>query len=51
MSAGSIASVSFQCTYISASEQYLTDLMCRTSDLVQRYSGTPANPVIAADND
>lgn len=51
MSAGSIASVSFQCTYISANEQYMTDLMCRTSDLVQRYSGTPSDPVIASDND
>ena len=51
MSAGSIASVSFQCTYISANEQYMTDLMCRTSDLVQRYSGTASDPVIASDND
>ena len=48
---GSIASTSFQCTYISKNEQYTTDLMCRTSDLVQRYSGTPSDPVIAADND
>lgn len=41
-----IASADFQCTYINDNEQYLTDLMCATSDLIQRYSGTPANPVI-----
>lgn len=51
MSTGSIATASFQCTYISDNEQYLTDLMCRTSDLVQRYSGDPASPSIASDDD
>lgn len=51
MSAGSIASADFQCTYITENEQYLTDLMCATSDLIQRYSGTAANPVIPSDYD
>lgn len=42
----SIVSADFQCTYISEGEQYLTDLMCATSDLIQRYTGTAANPNI-----
>lgn len=47
----SISSSSFQCTYISENEQYMTDLICRTSDLIQRYSGTPSNPVILPEYD
>lgn len=51
MSAGSIASASVQCTYINDNEQYMTDLMCRTSDLIQRYSGTYTNPIIPSEYD
>ncbi len=51
MSAGSIASADFQCTYISPNEQYLTDLMCATSDLIQRYSGISSSPVIPSEYD
>lgn len=45
----SVASLDVELTYISDNEQYQTGLMCATTDLIQRYSGTPANPVIPDD--
>ena len=44
-------SASYQCTYIKDNEQYGSDLVCRTSDLIQRYSGTAASPLIPAEYD
>ncbi len=45
----SVASIDVELTYISENEQYQSGLMCATTDLVQRYSGTPANPQIPED--
>lgn len=47
----SVASYDFQCVYISDHEQYNSDLMCGTCDLIQRYTGTPASPTFLTGND
>ncbi len=47
----SVATYDYQCTWISDNEQYGSDLMCGTSDLIQRYSGTPSSPTYFDGND